>query len=259
MAVESSEAEAELEAASRFLPRVHALPECTLVQGALRYYHYGLQNTNDHGWGCGFRTVQTILSWLQPERPPPTLQKLQRELSTRNLYAGERSWIGIQEAVVLLDVEHGAQMRIVHLEATTHARRAAACSSLADELVAHFERGGGPCMVGGGRDVYSKTVVGVSLAQPTSILILDPHYSGSPAARAAGARRHEQYEGGWIAWRVIDEVLRHDSFYNVGLPTRGSGMPAAPPPSSTASRGPCITGGSAGDWSSLIELIDASG
>eukprot|EP00038_Savillea_parva_P000458 m.96261 g.96261 ORF g.96261 m.96261 type:complete len:342 (-) comp10152_c2_seq1:78-1103(-) len=34
-----------------------------LVLGTCRYYHYGCDGIQDHGWGCGYRTLQTIVSW----------------------------------------------------------------------------------------------------------------------------------------------------------------------------------------------------
>ena len=40
-----------------------------LLQRPARYYHYGLGHA-DHGWGCGYRTVQSILSWLSAEPAP---------------------------------------------------------------------------------------------------------------------------------------------------------------------------------------------
>ena len=32
------------------------------VKGSYEYYHYG-QGANDHGWGCAYRSAQTIFSW----------------------------------------------------------------------------------------------------------------------------------------------------------------------------------------------------
>lgn len=28
------------------------------------YYHYGDQNFHDNGWGCAYRALQTLISWL---------------------------------------------------------------------------------------------------------------------------------------------------------------------------------------------------
>ena len=61
------------------------------VRGPLRYYHYGLDGVRDHGWGCGYRTVQTMLSWLQPDEPPPDISTIQRLLkhAQPNAYPGD--------------------------------------------------------------------------------------------------------------------------------------------------------------------------
>ena len=35
------------------------------MQGKCEYYHYGVDGFNDSGWGCGYRTCQSILSWYR--------------------------------------------------------------------------------------------------------------------------------------------------------------------------------------------------
>ena len=34
------------------------------VEGDYDYLHYLYDGTNDRGWGCGYRTLQTIISWI---------------------------------------------------------------------------------------------------------------------------------------------------------------------------------------------------
>lgn len=34
------------------------------TRGLYEYFHYGDQNFNDHGWGCAYRSLQTLLSWF---------------------------------------------------------------------------------------------------------------------------------------------------------------------------------------------------
>lgn len=34
------------------------------VQGNYEYWHYGCDGVDDRGWGCGYRTLQTIASWI---------------------------------------------------------------------------------------------------------------------------------------------------------------------------------------------------
>lgn len=35
-----------------------------MVKGIYEYYHYGDQNFRDNGWGCAYRALQTLISWL---------------------------------------------------------------------------------------------------------------------------------------------------------------------------------------------------
>lgn len=37
----------------------------SLVQGNYLYYHYMHDNINDSGWGCAYRSLQTIFSWFK--------------------------------------------------------------------------------------------------------------------------------------------------------------------------------------------------
>lgn len=37
----------------------------TVVSGTYEYWHYGCDGLDDRGWGCGYRTLQTIASWIR--------------------------------------------------------------------------------------------------------------------------------------------------------------------------------------------------
>lgn len=193
-----------------------ALAGVHLCTGRLRYYHYGADGADDRGWGCGYRTVQTMLSWLS-ESAPPSLPELQSVLKANGVGVGGSAWIGVQEAVILLDVLHSAVVEVLPLssggELLQHLPR----------LSQHFDGGGGPVMIGGGTDVYSKTLVGVRHSrdgpEAAELLILDPHYFGCEAIEGDVAALNA---GGWAAWKPAS-VLMARSFYNLALPR-------APPP-----------------------------
>ena len=233
-------------------------PGAHLLRRPMRYYHYGLGHS-DHGWGCGYRTVQTILSWLSAE-PAPPISTLQGTLKRTHAFSGERGWIGVPDAVIILDELHGCQAKIISLASGAEA------GAHLSELAAHFDADGGPVMVGGGGDVYSKTVVGVSTSPPGALLILDPHYAGTaslnirPQPLEAGldvpdTSRQALWSGGWIAWRPLS-VLRHDSFYNLALPL--ALQPTDQPSSATRTEAAQAAGGGgcdATDWGSLIEVV----
>ena len=36
-----------------------------IVRGDYSYWHYGCDGFDDRGFGCGYRTLETICSWLQ--------------------------------------------------------------------------------------------------------------------------------------------------------------------------------------------------
>ena len=233
-------------------------PGAHLLRRPVRYYHYGLGHS-DHGWGCGYRTVQAILSWLSAE-PAPTISALQDTLKRTHAYPGERGWIGVPDAVIILDELHGCQAKIISLASGAEA------GAHLSELAVHFDAGGGPVMVGGGGDVYSKTVVGVSTSPPGALLILDPHYVGTaslnirPQPLEAGldvpdTSRQALWSGGWVAWRPLS-VLRHDSFYNLALPL--ALQPTDQPSSATRTEAAQAADGGgrdATDWGSLIEVV----
>ena len=127
-------------------------------------------------------------------------------------------------------------------------------------------------MIGGSRDVYSKTVVAVR-DQPPELFVWDPHFiwdphysacdgEGSPSAHsdahcAADSTSYtfalrEMWQGGWIAWKPLS-VLSETSFYNVAFPLRpaleGGTLETSGP------RGPSGAPAAQSDWGGLIETV----
>ena len=128
--------------------------------------------------------------------------------------------------------------------------------------------GGGPVMIGGSSDVYSKTVVAVR-DQPPELFIWDPHYSacdgeGSPSthsdahcADSTSLPLREIWQGGWIAWRPLS-VLSETSFYNVAFPLRPTlegGSLEGRTLESSGPRGPSGAPARPSDWGALIETV----
>ena len=119
-------------------------------------------------------------------------------------------------------------------------------------LVSHFDSGGGPLMIGGGADVYSKTVIGVRMLPATplpELLILDPHYDGPPAGGPAASVEALCKEG-WAAWRPLSSCLRAESFYNIALPQR-------PQPDRPSARAVGVAHGQAAARATLVDAIPA--
>ena len=55
-----------------------------LVNGGYEYCHYLYDGTDDRGWGCGYRTLQTIISWIKHNSNTavtvPSIRKIQETL-----------------------------------------------------------------------------------------------------------------------------------------------------------------------------------
>jgi Ufm1-specific protease 1 len=78
------------------------------VKGSYKYYHYDCDKFNDIGWGCGYRTIQTICSWIRnrllgfdsssavPQVPSILdIQKILVECGDKPIsFIGSKQWIG---------------------------------------------------------------------------------------------------------------------------------------------------------------------
>lgn len=193
--------------------------KCSLVRGDYLYYHYGCDGRDDRGWGCGYRTVQTMASWLchnwtpeDQQRPPPTLQQIQQALVSMGdkpgSFSGSKGWIGTFEASLVLDYFYGVPCKLVHIRGGgAELERVAG-----DELHQHFVKHGSPVMMGGDRDNSSKGILGVCTeANRSFLLVVDPHYYGCQL------ERQEMQKRGWAAWRKVSS-LDQSSFYNLCMP-----------------------------------------
>lgn len=84
-----------------------------LVNGKYNYYHYKIDGYNDDGWGCAYRSLQTILSWFQYagyiKESIPTISSIQKILSIvdsdksqKKSFIGSHEWIGSYEIMLVL-------------------------------------------------------------------------------------------------------------------------------------------------------------
>lgn len=85
------------------------------IQGSCKYYHYNCDNFNDIGWGCGYRTLQTMCSWIRerlfekkmPAAPVPSLVEIQQILHKCQdkpaNFVNSKQWIGCFEASIVID------------------------------------------------------------------------------------------------------------------------------------------------------------
>ena len=84
----------------------------TTVRGILTFYHYNCDGKNDSGWGCGYRTLQTICSWiinvkkLQSTTDVPSIDRIQEVLvkieDKPRSFIRSQQWIGTCEVAMAL-------------------------------------------------------------------------------------------------------------------------------------------------------------
>ncbi|BDA47543.1 probable Ufm1-specific protease 2 at C-terminar half [Coccomyxa sp. Obi] len=194
-----------------------------LVDGSYEYYHYMQDKFDDSGWGCAYRSLQTICSWFQRQhytsKPVPSHQQIQQTLvdigdKPRN-FVGSKQWIGAIELGFILDTLLGVSCRVITVSS------GAEMASKAREIAHHFDTQGTPIMIGGG--VLAYTLLGIDFNERTgacAFLILDPHFTGADDLRAI-------HRGHWVAWKQADgraaaggDLFVKDAFYNLLCPQR---------------------------------------
>ncbi|XP_076621650.1 UFM1 specific peptidase 1 [Colletes latitarsis] len=185
-----------------------------LIRGDYEYWHYGCDGFNDKGWGCGYRTLQTICSWIiknrNLEQSVPCIRDIQEILVTledkERFFIGSREWIGSFEVCLVLNHLYEVLSKIVHVPSGK------LLSGQIPAIKGHFEEFGSPIMMGGDRDCSSKCVVGVHEGvKNTYMLIIDPHFVGV-------AKTIEQLENyHWVKWQNLNNFV-DSSFYNLCLP-----------------------------------------
>ena len=201
------------------LPRSH-VPHGTThcVRGAYEYYHYMQDRFDDNGWGCAYRSLQTLCSWFSLQNytslAPPTHREIQRALvdigDKPKEFLGSAEWIGAVELAYVLDERYGVSCKILTVPSGYD------LPSRARELARHFDETGTPVMMGGGKLAY--TLLGVQWDEKTgecAFLILDPHYTGGEDLKAIVPR--------WCGWKKCEDVFARD-FYNLLMPIPPKGV-----------------------------------
>ncbi|CAD5110923.1 DgyrCDS282 [Dimorphilus gyrociliatus] len=184
-----------------------------LVKGDYLYYHYGCDGFDDRGWGCGYRTLQTLCSWLKfqrdcPELVPP-LDGIQESLVDMNdkapSFIGSKTWIGSIEVAMCVDYFYDTSCKIVHI------KQGSDLKNFLPTIINHFEKYGCPIMMGGDSDNASKGILGVCQSKENAyLLVLDPHYYGPNQSP------RELTESGFLCWRSLESFMPN-SFYNLCL------------------------------------------
>ena len=96
----------------------------SVVQGKYTYHHYMQDNFNGDGWGCAYRSLQTLCSWFRfqgySECKIPSHEEIQRYLvkvgDKPPNFINSRQWIGSTEVSMCLEgLMGGIDSRIVHV------------------------------------------------------------------------------------------------------------------------------------------------
>jgi len=81
------------------------------VRGKYYYFHYLQDGENDNGWGCAYRSLQTLISWYVAQGYAkinvPRIQEIQKalvELKDKPVsFIGSSDWIGAYEVMCCLN------------------------------------------------------------------------------------------------------------------------------------------------------------
>uniref|UniRef100_H2YTM1 UFSP1/2/DUB catalytic domain-containing protein n=1 Tax=Ciona savignyi TaxID=51511 RepID=H2YTM1_CIOSA len=186
------------------------------IKGHYSYYHYLCDGTDDRGWGCGYRTLQTIISWVHFNKDfetanVPSIFEIQKALvkmdDKPHNFISSKEWLGSFEVCLCLDYFCEVPCKIKHI------RSGADIYAGLQILFDHFKKFGSPVMMGGDTDASSKCILGIcgSCEEDCHLLILDPHCSDKAVTT------QQLLNDKWVAWRSIGTLLK-SSFYNLCLP-----------------------------------------
>ncbi|CAF1612584.1 unnamed protein product [Adineta ricciae] len=199
------------------IDRVHDETETTIdpVRGSLTFYHYKCDGHDDRGWGCGYRTLQTLCSWISNVKEAHALSDVPSIINIQEIlvnledkpksFVKSNQWIGTCEAAMVLSQLYDVDCKIVHVP------NGSDLLNYMNVLSQHFREFGSPVMMGGDADAASKCILAVRSNQ--QCLILDPHYSGPSFASIDQLRK-----SGYLRWYTVPQDFLSSSFYNLCLP-----------------------------------------
>lgn len=228
--------------------------ERIFVQGSYEYHHYG-QGARDAGWGCAYRSCQTIFSWYKLRDPQrvrlvPSIKDMQRQL----VHIGDKpasfyestEWIGSVEISLLLDSMHGISCKILSAQNFDQDLPDQDLpDNVAAALVAHLRTVGSPMMVGG-QGGGARAIIGAELGTSGKLerfLVLDPHYSGEDSLESL--QRQSARVCVWV--RPCDLCRQYGKFTNFCLPlplnasTHGGGRTSSQSPAESVESSPGIS------------------
>ncbi|OII76832.1 hypothetical protein cand_024070 [Cryptosporidium andersoni] len=189
------------------------------IEGDYWYFHYFQDNIDDIGWGCTYRSLQTVLSWyllnnysIKPILNHYEIQKILKyhDNTHEELEIGSNTWIGTIEVSYILSIYLGIRCKIMYFHNIDE------FIQKYDILINHFEIISSPIIISIGN--YSYILVGIrtfqNIQNNVEYLILDPHYKGDDNIDIIIRR-------GWVGWKTPNFFKSNskDKFVNILLPT----------------------------------------
>jgi len=220
-----------------FLER-HPDPDLvTSVQGPYDYHHYVRDGVDDRGWGCGYRTLQTLISWIIKNKKSssketlndvPSILKMQETIlsldeTKSKQFVGSKDWIGCYEMFLVLDGLFDVPCKLVHCQSGSD------LENHVDEIIHHLQQRGSPIPIGGDQDCSSKAIFGVKRNSEGDVafLVVDPHFVADDRIKGVGHRRTDQLSNeknnaaaiatNFVRWMKLDD-FQQSSFYNLCFP-----------------------------------------
>lgn len=197
------------------LPPQHSSGITLLTRETYDYYHYCCDESKDTSFGCGYRTIQSICSMLKNKvgsnGDVPSLRNIQEILvkigDKPQSIVGSREWIGTVEASYIFDELFNIPSYLIHIPSGEK------IASKTREIVDYFTKQGGLIFMGGDCDAAAKMIAGIHVSDDDkiSLLIVDPHYQGTPKSA------NELINQGYVRWYAEEEFLEA-SFYNLCMP-----------------------------------------
>lgn len=121
------------------------------------YFHYLQDGEKDDGWGCAYRSLQTLCSWFLMQghttKKVPSISDIQKTLVSMGdkdaKFIGSREWIGAFEVSFVIQKELGYTCKVQYIPS------GAQVATLLPIFEQHFREIGTPIMIGGGVLAYT--------------------------------------------------------------------------------------------------------
>lgn len=147
--------------------------ETCLTRENYYYYHYCCDGINDVGFGCGYRTVQSICSMLKnksnSEISVPSILDIQKLLvkigDKDDRFLNSRSWIGTLEGSYVIDELFNVPCYIIHISNDEK------ISSKSSDIMKYFKEQGGLIFMGGDSDASAKMITGFHITQDNKLYL----------------------------------------------------------------------------------------